>query len=147
MNQITLPSTFAKQVRTFHPPDIPPESWCDFRIAYEQHRTLKEIANAFICDPLTVKHCILLNKSSKELGRQLAPTKLTPYINTIDQIYMQLPSDTTICTASRIVTKAIEKQGYSGSERTVRNYLRNRTLSKCHTVSGSPQKGEAYVKS
>jgi hypothetical protein len=54
--------------------------------------TLKQIAEKYHCDQRTVRTCILLNKSSGDLGKQNAPTKLQPYI------YTEYPSRETIPT-------------------------------------------------
>ena len=118
-----------ERIKKLQPPPIPPEEWCDFRIAYEQRQSLKQIADIFFCDPRTVRQCILLNKSSHELGRQWAPTKLTPFLPVIESLYKEASGNIGICALSRIITDKIQNEGYAGSERTVRNYLRNRRLS------------------
>lgn len=111
--------------------DMPEGRKCDFRREYESGKTLKEIADEYCCDPRTVRRCILNNKSSSELGRQTAPTKLTAYIDTINSLYHEgtdTEHDRTklsgICGISLEITERIRRQGYTGSERTVRNYLR-----------------------
>ena len=111
--------------------DMPEDQKCDFRRDYESGKTLKDIAEKYCCDPRTVRRCILNNKSSSELGRQTAPTKLTEFMGLIDSMYCeivspvhQLSKPPGICEISRMVTTQIREKGYSGSERTVRNYLR-----------------------
>ena len=164
---------------SFHPPDIRPHLRCDFRIDFDAGMTLKQIGDKYHCDQRTVRACILRNKSSAELGRQFAPTKLQPYFDEIDRLYQQslrycheqersssstvsnsvgnltdkpvesssFPVDIrpgtsenvpdlpkpdrksngdvpSIMQLSRDITAAISAKGYTGSERTVRNYLR-----------------------
>ena len=75
--------------KAFPLPPLPSEEWCDFRKDYESGMTMKAIADKYICDPRTVKKCLLQNKSSKELGRQTAPTKLAPYMSTIDRLFQE----------------------------------------------------------
>ena len=112
-------------------PDIPEAEWCDFRREYESGMTLKKIAEKYYCDSRTVKSCILNNKSSTELGSQKKPTKITAYIDQIDAEYRKIVYDYSftyeecgICEISKKITESIKQNGYDGSERTVRNYLR-----------------------
>ena len=116
---------------TFPLPDLPEDMWCDFRRDYESGSTLKAIAAQYMCDPRTVRRCIMANKSSDELGRQTAPTKLAPYHVMIDCLYAKCTEKNTqevigICQISQYITDQLKKCGYTGSERTVRNYLRSK---------------------
>ena len=111
--------------------EMPEDRKCDFRRDYESGKTLKDIAEKYCCDPRTVRKCILINKSSDELGQQTAPTKLTEYMEIVDLMYHDLISPSChqtkshgICMISREIFGIIKEQGYSGSERTVRNYIR-----------------------
>ena len=122
-------------VRTlFTLPDIPPEKWCNIRADYESGMTLKAIADKYFCDPRTVRSCIINNKASTELGKQSAPTKLSPFIQLVNQLFLEYTQKgsmyhsaaNSFCAISREITLVIQKQGYTGSERTVRNYLRNK---------------------
>ena len=126
----------------FQPPDLSPEKWCDFRQEYESGLSLKAIAQIHLCDPRTVRICIIHNRGSQELGRQTAPTKLAPFAEMIDTLLQKYsasepdckPSKTLvkrktgICALSQMITLDLKKIGYSGSERTVRNYLRNKYM-------------------
>ena len=120
------------QSRRIPLPDIPECEWCDFRPDYESGMTLKEVAEKYCCDPRTVKRCIFANKSSSELGKQMEPTKLATFSKQIDSLYCEI-TDTQeilkkkmgICDISRRITAELEAEGYTGSERTVRNYLRS----------------------
>lgn len=112
-------------------PYIPEGEWCDFRRDYETGMTLKKIAEKYYCDSRTVKSCILNNKSSTELGSQKKPTKIAAYVDLINSEFLRIVSGQSfisegsgICEISEMITGVIEQQGYDGSERTVRNYLR-----------------------
>ena len=117
-------------------PDLPPEEWCDFRIAYEETHSLRRVAEQFCCDPRTVRNCLRLNKSSAKLGSQTAPRILDPYYETIRRLYNELCAEAVAhnsvipgsCQISRIITAKLAALGYSGSERTVRNYIRQHCL-------------------
>lgn len=132
-----------KRTPSFYRPPIPKDEWCDFRLEYESGSTLKEIAEKHFCDPRTVRRCISSNKSSTELGRQTEPTKLAPYYDMIDTLFQQIIIDKEadpgsdnkvgICEISRIITQQLISQGYTGSERTVRNYLRKKCQYIVHT--------------
>lgn len=120
------------QSSRLHLPDLPEREWCDFRRDYESGLTLKMIADKYVCDPRTVRKCILANKSSDEIGKQSEPTKLAAYVEQIDSLYQDfiLIQQTSqkklgICDISRKITRILAAEGYTGSERTVRNYLRN----------------------
>ena len=120
------------QSKRLHPPDIPEADWCDFRLDYESGLTLRMIAEKYFCDPRTVRKCILANKPSSEIGKQSEPTKLAAYIEQIDSLYQDfiliqqtMHKKAGICDISRKITKILAEEGYTGSERTVRNYLRN----------------------
>ena len=76
----------------FQLPEIPRGCWCDFRRDFESGMTLKSIGIKYHCDQRTVRSCIILNKSSSELGHQYAPTKLEPYIPEIERLYQILSS-------------------------------------------------------
>ena len=113
--------------------DIPESEWCDFRRDYESGMTLKKIAEKYFCDPRTVKRCIRENKPSSRLGKQTEPTKIAGFTDLIDSRYWQIVSDKKnaskkagICEISEIITTEIKKEGYSGGERTVRDYLRKK---------------------
>ena len=96
------------QSRRLHPPDIPEKEWSDFRCDYESGMTLKMIAEKYFCDPRTVR------KAQIDSLYQ-------------DFILIQQTSHkkSGICDISRKITRILADEGYTGSERTVRNYLRN----------------------
>ena len=140
-------------------PEIPSDKWCDFRREYEQGKTLKQIAFEYHCDPRTVRKCLFLNQGSNDIGKQNCTKKLTPFIPIIDGLYQEYTGiddpiisspDTDgkavatnhlasfkganvkeygICKMSKLITDQITAAGYTGSERTVRNYLSSRFIS------------------
>ena len=115
-------------------PDTPESEWTDMRRDYESGMTQKEIAEKYFCDVRTVRNCLLHDYSSSEIGRQKAPTKISEYRDRIDELYREYaffhndllsqPGTGKICQISQRITDEITKEGYSGKERTVRNYLR-----------------------
>ena len=112
----------------FQMPDLPPEMWCDFRVDLaEKHMTLTELAAKYSCDPRTVRACIQCNKSSSELGKQSVPTKIQIYEPHIRNLLLNMktvPDDIcTIYSLSRYLYPLLQQQGYTGSERTLRNHL------------------------
>ena len=117
-------------------PDLPPEAWCDFRREYEKTRSLIRVAERFYCDPRTVRRCLQLNKSSTDLGCQTAPRILDRYTEEIHRLYHALCAEVAVagdgfpgsCRLSRQITEHLVSLGYTGSERTVRNYIRQHCL-------------------
>ena len=124
MQVLPLPSRKDHKNKRLTLPDLPKEKWCDFRIDYETGMTLKEIGAKYICDPRTVKRNLQLNIGSTRIGYRHTPTILAPYLSLIDH-YLKIHDDHSgICRASDQLTKQLRDAGYTGSERTVRNYLR-----------------------
>lgn len=122
----------SRNKKSFELPDVQKEHWCDFRIDYESGMTLKAIADKYFCDPRTVRQCIIGNKASDELGKQMKPTKLAPYYQRVEHLYQQYVGSANpsfarikgICDISKRITEDLKALGYAGSERTVRNYLK-----------------------
>ena len=126
--------------------DIPESEWTDIRQDYESGMTQKAIAEKYFCDVRTVKTCLLKDYPSSEIGRQKAPRKISPYRDRIDKLYREcitdygdLLSKPGICTISQRITDDITKEGYDGSERTVREYLR---LTYQHVEKSGEPEGE-----
>lgn len=106
--------------------DIPPDQWCDFRIDYESGMSLREIAGKYICDSRTVRSAIIYNKSSKELGRKMTPSILMEHESEILELLENQALQTgSVYQLSCRITEALATSGYTGSERTVRNYLKS----------------------
>ncbi len=119
-------------VRIKYPiPDLPPEEWSDIRAEFERTHSMLQVSVVFMCDPRTIGRCLRLNLSSTDLGRQVTPKKLDPYQNQIHQQFEEICSMKSnekthlrICQISRKITDDLKAKGYTGSERTVRNYIR-----------------------
>lgn len=108
------------------PSNIPPSEWCDFRKDYKSGMSLHAIGEKYFCDPRTVRNCIIRNKSSSELGRKSTLSILEPYHREIQQILHEMSGEEiSVYKQSIAVTRRLKDSGYSGSERTVRNYLKN----------------------
>ena len=120
-------------------PDLPEDEWCDLRREYEKGKTLKHLASEYICDPRTVRRCLMLNKNISDIGKQTAPKKLNAYLSRIDQLYADFSKEYIgICSISSHITKQLIIEGYTGSERTVRNYLSSRFYSVSTTGRKEP---------
>lgn len=112
-------------------PDLPAEEWSDIRAEFERTHSLLQVSKTFMCDPRTVGRCLRLNLSSAELGRQVTPKKLDFYRRVIHQRLEEICFEESngnrhsgICQISRTITTELKAKGYTGSERTVRNYIR-----------------------
>lgn len=115
----------------FPMPDIPLALWCDFRIDFvEKGMTLAQLAEKYYCDPRTVRSCIQHNKSSDELGKKSTPTRIQSYEKQARELLIRsiqsLPPDiSTVYGLSQYLYPLLQKEGYTGSERTLRNHLQN----------------------
>jgi hypothetical protein len=81
-----------------------------------------------MCDPRTVKSCIVRNKSSHSLGKQSVPTRIDLCKDEIRETLLQtlpeLPdSIRSIYQLSNYLLPVLREKGYKGGERTLRNYL------------------------
>lgn len=110
-------------------PDLPKSQWCDIRTTYiEKNLTLSELADIYKCDARTIKACLIRNKSSGALGKKSTPTRIDPFKDDlqslIEQHLQHLPEDIhSIYQLSRHLMPLLNDCGYTGSERTLRNYL------------------------
>ena len=125
MNRI-LPLPEKRQPHKFILPDIPRQEWCDYRREYEAGLSLQAIAERHFVDPRTVRSGLIHNIGSDGLGRRHAPRKLSIYENQIRAMLPPLLEKTDSVTAlSRQITSHLKEIGYTGSERTVRNFVRS----------------------
>ena len=123
MNRI-LPLPRKRRAHKFILPDIPEADWCDYRREYEAGMSLRAIAEKHYVDPRTVRSAIEHNVGSAHLGRQHSPRKLSHFENEIRSKLPELQENADSITAlSRRMTLHLQESGYTGSERTVRNYL------------------------
>lgn len=118
-----------KHTIKFSMPDIPREAWCDFRKDFvEKNMTLIQLAQKYCCDPRTVRNCIQHNKSSFELGKKSTPTHMQLYEQQVRELILhnidRIPDNvSTVYSLSHHLYPLLQNHGYSGSERTLRNYL------------------------
>lgn len=118
-----------KHTIKFSLPDIPREAWCDFRKDFvEKNMTLVQLAQKYCCDPRTVRNCIQHNKSSFELGKKSTPTRMQLYEQQVRKLLLHnidgIPDNvSTVYGLSHHLYPLLQEQGYSGSERTLRNHL------------------------
>lgn len=117
---------YAKKNERILLPDIPKEQWSDFRIDYENGMTLKEIASKYHCDPRTVRTALPLNRGSTDFGKWVSPKKLEAHIDSISKVLCYTTQIKSLSNLSQHITSEIQKDGYTGGERTVRNYLHTR---------------------
>lgn len=108
-------------------PDLPKEQWSDFRADYESGLTMTEIASKYHCDSRTVSKALHLNRGSSDFGKRIQPKKLEPHEETIAKLVCQTTEYKSLLKLSRRITAELQKEGYSGGERTVRNYLQTRS--------------------
>lgn len=107
-------------------PNIPQEQWSDFRVDFENGMTLKDIAAKYHCDPRTVRSSLSLNRGSSDFGKWSVPTKLEHHIDAVSKVIKNSDDIKSLSNLSQYITSEIQKNGYTGSERTVRNYLYTR---------------------
>ena len=107
-------------------PDLPREQWSDFRADFEAGMTLKDIATKYHCDPRTVRTSLPLNRGSSDFGKWTSPKKLEAHIDSISRVICTTTGFKSLSTLSQHITSEIQKEGYTGGERTVRNYLHTR---------------------
>ena len=104
-------------------PDIPQDQWSDFRVDFENGISLKDIASKHHCDPRTVKAALPRNRGSADFGKWAFPKKLEAHMDSSSRVIDSSPPFRTLTNLSHHITAEIQKEGYTGGERTVRNYL------------------------
>ena len=88
--------------------------------------TLKDIATKYHCDPRTVRTSLPLNRGSSDFGKWTSPKKLEAHIDSISRVICTTTGFKSLSNLSQHITSEIQKEGYTGGERTVRNYLHTR---------------------
>ena len=115
----------------FTMPDLPRQQWCDIRLTYiERNLTLSELADLYKCDSRTIKACLIRNKSSKSIGKKSTPTRIDLCRSELKELLslhlQELPEDIhSVYALSSHLYPLLKEKGYTGSERTLRNYLHN----------------------
>ena len=108
-------------------PNVPRELWSDFRIDFENGMSLKDIASKYYCDPRTVRAALSNNRGSADFGKWSSQKKLEAHIDSISAVISDTTQIKSLSELSRQITSKIQEEGYSGGERTVRNYLSSRS--------------------
>lgn len=111
-------------IRRLAVPDIPKDEWCDFRKDYESGLSLVQIGEKYYCDPRTAKMAIIHNKSSNNLGKRVRPSILSGYEKKIPELWQKNLEMQSLFSVSKNITENLREEGFTGSERTVRNYLK-----------------------
>ena len=115
----------------FAMPDLPRHQWCDIRLTYiERNLTLSELADLYKCDSRTIKACLIRNKSSKSVGKKSTPTRIDLCRSELKELLsshlQKLPEDVhSVYALSAQLYPLLKERGYTGNERTLRNYLHN----------------------
>lgn len=120
----SFPANENRRPHKFTLPGIPESDWCDYRKEYEAGLSLRKIAELHYVDPRTVRSALENNTDSRDLGKRHAPVKLSRYEERILKMIPEIqPSSGSLTSLSRQLTLHLRECGYTGSERTVRNYL------------------------
>lgn len=104
-------------------PDIPENEKCDYRLDYDSGMSISKIAEKYYCDKRTVRTALIYNHSSNQLGKRKKPTQLSKYEHRIEVLWHEYKKLGSLYTISKTITQTINNEGYTGKERTVRNYL------------------------
>lgn len=105
---------------------IPESEWKRPRREYFQEgKTLAQLAEKHFLDYRTVRRLIQQNDDWDDLNKH--PSALDPYKPMIIEImeHTRSPSPIGITTISIRIHETLREAGYTGSERTVRNYIRS----------------------
>lgn len=111
--------------RKLNLPDIPEWKKCDYRHDYDAGMSISQIAEKYYCDRRTVRTALIHNHSSKQLGKRKKPTILSKYEQRIFTLWNENKEKTSLLSISKSITETIGEEGYTGKERTVRNYLKS----------------------
>ena len=99
----------ARSAAKFILPDLPREKWCDFRVGYSEHnKTLVQLAEEYMCDPRTVRSCLLRNKPSSSLGKKTVPTQIDLYRDEIQEALEKAKAEKAKAKAEKEQAKAHE---------------------------------------
>ena len=83
----------------------------------------------------SLTNCIRHNKSSIDLGKKTTPTRIQVYEGQVRELLLQniekIPDDvSTVYGLSHYLYPLLQEQGYTGSERTLRNHLQKQSYIK-----------------
>lgn len=106
---------------------IPEEQWSDARRQYIlEEKSLSLIGKEQHMDPRTVSKLVKNNWNFDRVGKHQSPSKVEPYAGTILDLLTSgcLHRYSGIMTVSEKILALIRSLGYTGSERTLREYLK-----------------------
>ena len=118
------------------------------RLLYESGKTITEIARIIGCDRRTAARLIKENLDISDIGKWHSEnTKLYRYIGLIRScIDTEMRKHSSLLSFSKYLFHRLKKEGYTGSERTIRNYLRRQERVYMYFQSKRNQ-GGLYVES
>ena len=106
---------------------IPEEQWSDARRQYIlEEKSLGRIGKEQHMDPRTVSKLVKNNLNFDRVGKHQSPSKVEPYAGTILDLLTSgcFHRYSGIMTVSEKILAHIRSLGYTGSERTLREYLK-----------------------
>ena len=106
---------------------IPEEQWSDARRQYiMEEKSLGRIGKEQHMDPRTVSKLVKNNWNFDRVGKHQSPSKVEPYAGTILDLLTSgcFHRYSGIMTVSEKILARIRSLGYTGSERTLREYLK-----------------------
>lgn len=106
---------------------IPEEQWSDARRQYIlEEKSLSLIGKEQHMDPRTVSKLVKNNWNFDRVGKHQSPSKVEPYAGTILDLLTSgcFHRYSGIMTVSEKILARIRSLGYTGSERTLREYLK-----------------------
>ena len=107
---------------------IPEEQWSDARRQYIlEEKSLSLIGKEQHMDPRTVSKLVKNNWNFDRVGKHQSPSKVEPYAGAILDLLTSgcFHRYSGIMTVSEKILARIRSLGYTGSERTLREYLKN----------------------
>lgn len=106
---------------------IPEEQWSDARRQYiMEEKSLGRIGKEQHMDPRTVSKLVKNNLNFDRVGKHQSPSKVEPYAGAILDLLTSgcFHRYSGIMTVSEKILARIRSLGYTGSERTLREYLK-----------------------
>lgn len=130
----------------YTPPFPKPPSYP--RLLYKTGKTITEVASTLHCDRRTASKLIKNNLNEEDIGRwDPSHKKLTGYAGIINSfIDTDISKYKSLLSFSKALCSQLAEQGYTGSERTVRNYLSKQKRVRMYFESRK-QKGIQYAES
>lgn len=106
--------------------NLPESEWCDVRIEYlKDGKTVAQIAEERGCETRAISRMIKGNRSFSDLGRKRTPYRMDGYQETVERLLKSgaFSDASQIMAITRKLLQHLRPLGYTGSERTLRDYL------------------------